>query len=258
MAQEDFAQALTAIYSTNPCQVLPGPLWQMHQRLEGLETAIAHDAQGVNRLEAWVGEDLVIYWRRTGRQPSPLINRRLEYLHSAIIHQDFLDAPTVAGFSSFQSFYRLRAAGSADAVAPSGIRLAGMIESGEAAESIAEQLSPDEDSGVRGVQEWLNSARFTPDLWLWAIDEATQQPVGIGIAEIDPEQREAVILGVQVLPDYRLRGIGRALIHELLRRVARQVTLTTVSGPVEDRDNPGAFFRKCGFTGDDVWWFLQR
>lgn len=260
MAHEDFVRALTGVYLSNPCQVLPVPLWKMLQRLPGLETAAATDAEGITRLEAWHGDDLMIYWRRSGRQPSPVINRRLEFQKSAVIHQDFLDAPTVAGFSSFSSFYRLKTEGPPETVPqpPAGIRLVSVIESTDEAQSIAGQIAESGGTGLEGVQEWLSSPRFTPDLWLWAMDEATEQPVGIGVGEIDSEFSEAVILGVQVLPDYRRRGIGRALVQELLRRIGDRAAFTTVSGPVEDRDNPGAFFRQCGFTGSDVWWFLQR
>ncbi len=69
---------------------------------------------------------------------------------------------------------------------------------------------------------------------------------------------EAVIETVEVSPDYRGRGLGRALVRELLRRIGTRAVFTTVSGIVEDRDNPGAFFRRCGFTGEDVWWWLRR
>jgi ribosomal protein S18 acetylase RimI-like enzyme len=90
------------------------------------------------------------------------------------------------------------------------------------------------------------------------VDESTQQPVGLALAELDTAIREASIEWVQVLPDYQLRGIGKALTHEVLRRIAERALFTTATGLVEDRDNPGAFFRRCGFTGDDVWWWLRR
>ena len=260
MGHEDFVQALTQVYLSNPCQVLPTPLWKMLPRLQGLETAVTHDDQQITRLEAWQGDDLAIYWRRSGRRPSPLINRRLEFQQSAVIHQDFLDAPTVAGFGNFSSFYRLKFEGPLRDVpeAPDEIRLASVMESSGEAQAIAEQIGESGQDSLSGIRDWLNSPNFTPDLWLWAIDDSTEQPVGIGVGEIDSEFREAAILGVQVLPDCRNRGIGRALVQELLRRIGDRASFTTVFGPVEDRENPGAFFRKCGFSGDDVWWFLRR
>jgi ribosomal protein S18 acetylase RimI-like enzyme len=69
---------------------------------------------------------------------------------------------------------------------------------------------------------------------------------------------EASIEWVQVAPEYQKRGIGRALVCEVLRRLDTRAAFVTAAGEVEDRDNPGAFFRRCGFTGQDVWWLLGR
>ncbi len=102
MLPDEFQYALMDAYLQAPCQVLAAPLWQTLPGLEGIETSVARDTQGVNRLEAYTDDSLLVYWRRSGRQPSLLVNRRLEYQRFALIHQDFLDAPTVAGFISWE------------------------------------------------------------------------------------------------------------------------------------------------------------
>jgi GNAT superfamily N-acetyltransferase len=190
-----------------------------------------------------------------------LINRRLEYQQSAVIHQDFLDPPTVAGFSTVTSYYRLIHHGNfvSAAALPDGYRFAGVVDSPEDVQAFITHIAQGDPSGpLAGLQDWLNNPTFVPDLWLWVVSEATDQPVGLGIGEIDPEHREAVLRWVQVMPGSQGQGIGRVIVHELLTRIGDRAEFTTVSGPVEDRNNPGAFFRQCGFTGDDVWWVLQR
>ena len=123
---------------------------------------------------------------------------------------------------------------------------------------MAAHLAQDDNSLLDTVQTWLKHPVFASDLWLWVIDVASDQPVGLGVGELDSDIHEASLTWVQVLPDYQRQGIGRAIVHELLHRIADRAAFTTVSGPVEDRDNPGAFFRHCGFTGEDVWWYLRR
>jgi len=261
VALDDFRKALTQVYLANPCQVLPNPLWQTLEHIGDCETAVASDSKGVTRLEAWEGDRLHVYWRRDGRQPSLLINRRLEYQQAAVIHQDFLDPKTVAGFDSFTSYYRLIHRQSAVPVAdlPAGFRFAGVVESPEEVQAVIKHIEQSDPTGqLAAFQDWLHSPAFAPDLWLWVMSEEAEQPVGLGIGELDIEHREAAILWVQVLPDFQHRGIGTAIMHELLNRIGSRAAFTTVSGPVEDRHNPGAFFRQCGFTGDDVWWVLQR
>lgn len=261
MAHDEFRRALTRLYLENPCQVLPNPLRTTLDQLDAYETAFAAAGDDISRLEAWDGDHLHVYWRRSGRQPSLLINRRLEYQRSAMIHQDFLDAPTVAGFSHFDSSYRLicRQQPPATPGLPTGFRLAGVVNSPDEVEAMAAHIAQNDDvHNLTAFQDWLNSPVFASDLWLWVIDETADEPVGLGIGDLDPAHSEASILWLQVLPEHQGKGIGRAIVHELLRRMADRAVFTTVSGPVEDRDNPGAFFRRCGFTGDDVWWHLKR
>jgi len=260
MTSSDFRQALTRVYLQNPCQVLPNPLWQTLAELDQYQTAFTADPQGVNRLEAWTDDRLYVYWRRDHRQPSPVISRRLQYQNYAVIHQDFLDAPTVAGFAQFRSFYRL-ICHQADLPAPElpdGFRFAEVVSSSDEAQVVATHIEQAGGHSLAAVQDWLRSPAFASDLWLWIIDEDAGQPAGIAIAELDPQIREASLLWVQVFPDYQARGLGRCAVRELLRRIGGRALFTTVSGEVEDRDNPGAFFRRCGFTGQDVWWYLSR
>jgi ribosomal protein S18 acetylase RimI-like enzyme len=260
MSPTDFRQALEQVYLANPCQTLPNPLWKTLDKLNEFETSFTTDSTGINRLEAWTNDQLYIYWRRSGRQPSLLINRRLNYQRQALIHQDFLDSPTVAGFKQWTSHYRLlfRDQPSPEPILPAGYRFASVVSSPAEVQAISDHVAQSDSNSLRLVQDWLNSPKFTADLWVWAIDEAAQQPVGLGLAELDTHFQEASIEWVQVLPAHQRHGLGRALVHEVLRRISERAQFTTVTGPVEDRDNPGAFFRRCGFTGDDVWWLLNR
>lgn len=260
MTQADFHRALREVYQENPCQVLPGPLWQTLAGLADCETSVARGPEGVNRLEAFTNDSLLIYWRRSGRQPSMLINRRLEYQRFALIHQDFLDPPTVAGFKAWESRYRLiyRPETSTEVSLPDGYRFQAAVDSAGGVAALQGHVAQAENPALDFAQDWLNSPAFAPDLLLWLLDERNEQPVGLGVALLDSDLGEAVIEQVQIVEAYRGRGLGRALVQELLRRIGTRASFTTVSGIVEDRDNPGAFFRHCGFAGDDVWWWLRR
>ncbi|MCJ7659302.1 MAG: GNAT family N-acetyltransferase [Anaerolineales bacterium] len=62
----------------------------------------------------------------------------------------------------------------------------------------------------------------------------------------------------QVLPTHRGRGLATALVLELLTRVQKRSAFTTVSGSVNNDTSPERLYRRCGFTGEDVWWVLRR
>ncbi len=260
MSPTDFNHALEQVYLANPCQTLPNPLWKTLNQLAGFETSFTTDSTGINRLEAWTDDHLFIYWRRDGRQPSLLINRRLNYQRQALIHQDFLDPPTVAGFQHWTSQYRLlfRDQPMPEPLLPDGFQFANVVNSPAEIAAITDHLAQGSPESLAHVEDWINSPRFTADLWVWVIDETTQQPVGLALGEFDTRINEAAIEWVQVLPDYQRRGLGKALTFEVLRRIGERAVFTSVAGVVEDRDNPGAFFRRCGFSGNDVWWLLSR
>jgi hypothetical protein len=44
----------------------------------------------------------------------------------------------------------------------------------------------------------------------------------------------------------------------LLSRLEQRAAFTTVAGIVGDRSNPEGLYRRCGFTGNDVWWLLSK
>lgn len=245
-----FRDALKTAYQQNPCQVLANPLWKTLEKLDDFQTAFAQDSSGVSRLEAWNDESLYVYWRRTDRQPSHLMSRRLNTMQVALVHQDFLDADTVAGFSARQSYYRLirYMNGQPVPALPPGFRFA---EASLDAGAVSRFLGDEER-----VNTWRRHPALAPGLWVWAMDGDT--PVGLIVGEFDARMREASIEWVQVEPAYREKQIGRSLVSELLRRIGNRAAFVTVSGEVEDRDNPGGFFRCCGFSGQDVWWLLGR
>ena len=52
--------------------------------------------------------------------------------------------------------------------------------------------------------------------------------------------------------------IGTAIVKELLWRGRGYAKFATVSGKVNNVTKPEVLYRKCGFTGDDVWHILHR
>jgi len=111
---------------------------------------------------------------------------------------------------------------------------------------------------VQSVQNWASYPVYDRDSWIWVIDERKGIPVGLGIAEVDFDIREASLECIQVLPEYRGRGLGECMVLELLDRLHDRVEFTTVSGEVENQTNPEGLYRRCGFRGDDIWWLLRR
>ena len=102
-------------------------------------------------------------------------------------------------------------------------------------------------------------------MWILVKESATGACVGCGIADFDPEAEELILEWIQVLPQYRQvlpqyrrKNIGTVIVKELLWRGRAYAKFATVSGKVENETKPEALYRKCGFTGNDVWHVLRK
>ncbi len=268
MSLSAFESRLRIAYRECPCAVLPNALWKT---LEGLRRMVdpvllsgVDAATGaVHVLHARDDERLIVHWGRSA--PPPLPDRawsagcRLALVHERHILSGHFP---LEGVTSTSRYFRLVHQGAAAAriEAPTGLAFRDVKGRQEVAEVAAlinrcyagMALTP------KTVGAWLDHPTAALDLWVWLVERSTEIPVGLGIAELDPVVAEASLEWVQVLPGYRRRGVGTALVSELLGRVAERVAFTTVSGELDNLTNPEALYRRCGFTGDDVWWVLRR
>ncbi|MBD5146138.1 MAG: GNAT family N-acetyltransferase [Ruminococcus sp.] len=99
---------------------------------------------------------------------------------------------------------------------------------------------------------------YDNNLWIIAYDKENNFAIGCGIADFDDKAKEGILEWIQVLPEYRGNKIGRLIVNELLCRIAEKADFATVSGKVDNASKPEILYRKCGFTGDDVWHILFR
>lgn len=108
------------------------------------------------------------------------------------------------------------------------------------------------------MQSYTQTPVYHPDLWILVKESVTGNCVGCGIADFDSEAEELILEWIQVLPEYRGRSIGTAIVKELLWRGREYAKFATVSGKVENETKPEVLYRKCGFTGNDVWHILHK
>ena len=116
--------------------------------------------------------------------------------------------------------------------------------------------------GIGITEEELRSYTARPvydtALWLAVKDDQTGNIVATGIAELDREIGEGVLEWIQVSQVHRGKGLGRYIVSELLWRMKGKAGFATVSGQCNNASNPEKLYRKCGFTGNDVWHILRK
>lgn len=97
---------------------------------------------------------------------------------------------------------------------------------------------------------------YCPELWIGAFDDG--KIIGSIICDIDTEIGEGIIEWLQVLPEYRGKGIASVLICKALSIMEYSAEFATVSGECDNSTNPESVYRKCGFEGNDIWHILSK
>ncbi len=114
------------------------------------------------------------------------------------------------------------------------------------------QISVFEDD----VKGWTANATYRPELWIGAFHGG--RLVGSAVSEYDSEAGEGIIEWLQVLPEYRGKGIASALICRSLEIMSGFAEFATVSGECDNVTNPEKTYRRCGFYGGDIWHILIK
>lgn len=116
----------------------------------------------------------------------------------------------------------------------------------------------DSDISLKYLYELTKTTVYERELWIIIFDKTTGLPIGSGIADFDKEAGEGILEWIQVLPVYRGRKVGKAIVNELLSRLREKAECVTVSGKVNNETNPERLYRSCGFSGNDVWHILKH
>ena len=111
---------------------------------------------------------------------------------------------------------------------------------------------------LNNVKDWTTSIVFDNDLWVYIKEISSNKIIALGIAEIDRELKEGALEWIQVLPEFHGKGLGQAIVNELLKRMVGKANFVTVSGEVDNKTNPELLYRKCGFTGDNIWHIMIK
>ena len=110
---------------------------------------------------------------------------------------------------------------------------------------------------VEELRRYTSRAVYDAALWV-AVRDLTGNIVATGIAELDCEIGEGSLEWIQVSEGQRGKGLGRYIVSKLLWQLKEKADFVTVSGQCSNPTKPEMMYRKCGFTGSDVWHILRK
>ena len=252
-------QRLLELYRKFPCRTLPNAFWKTSSRLKGGSLDIQYNAEGeLKRLSIWHNNECLALWLRSAVEED-ISSVNVDSLDFVLVHNDSSAVFTEVSLSRRQPFFRLRHDGPVKRhLPPPGFLFRDARPKAEVEDivKIIQRCYTNMKVTPTIVREWQAHPVYAPDLWVWIVDAESERNAGLGIAELDPQVPEASLEWIQVLPEYRNQGLGSAIVAELLHRVEGKVRFTTVSGEVDNPNEPERLYRKCGFTGSDIWWLL--
>lgn len=88
------------------------------------------------------------------------------------------------------------------------------------------------------------------------MNEDNKKIIASGIADYDDEIKEGYIEWIQVSKDYKGKGLGKAIVYELLSRLKDRAKFVTVSGNLNNKSNPLRLYENCGFKSKVLWYVL--
>ena len=108
------------------------------------------------------------------------------------------------------------------------------------------------------VEGWTTDQVYDENLRGFIIDKERNKPAALGIADFHKELKEGTLEWIQVLPEYRSKGLGQVLVKELLHRSMGKADFVTVSGKCSNATKTEKVYRKCGFEGNDIWHVMYK
>lgn len=259
MIEAEQQQKLLALYREHPCRTLPNAFWKTATQLgSSSRLSLKKDQEGhLTSLMLWIQDRLMAFWCTDPRvgESSQL---QVSSLPFALVHNDTIPIFHQGSFSRREAYFRLICTYPPKGSITPGFRFE-TVDPATQVPAVAQMITDcyqDIQVSESIVRSWTEHPVYDPQLWVWAVEILTAKKVGLGIAERDTQVPETSLEWIQVLPNYRSLGIGTAIVSELCGRAWQNGEFITVSGKVNSASQPEKLYRRCGFTGTDVWWLL--
>ena len=259
MIIKTFADALKKVYINNPCKVQPNSLWKTLGQIDKFNSDFQVEKDDVKSLKLWNDDMLHTFWQKDLKT---IDDKLLDKFSVALLHKEQINNEIKEKFSVVTPYFRILHDNKniEDVNIPKGfyIREVDLSTETQLVSDLICSCYEDIKPSPAEVLKWTSHPVFQRDLWIWIIDEVTEKPAALGIAELDKDIKEGSLEWIQVLPDYQGKRLGKVLVNELLTRLKPHVDFTTVSGEVDNITNPERLYRGCGFYGDDIWYLLRK
>lgn len=247
-------QFLKDRYIEDPCATLSTAFWKILTPFSELSTNFITDNHEIKIITLSNEKRLLLYWQPINAERKLTIN--LSELNFFVIHERYKKFLEPSIQKSLHNYFRLihYLQDIPSNYIPKQFHIQNVNFKTDI-NDICDFLNlcyPHSNFKEESIKNWTKFPAFNPDFWVWIVDD-NELKVALGIADIDENVKEISLEWIQVHPQYRNRGLGKALVYELLQRSIGKVSFATVSGSLENETDPERLYRACGFSGSQVW-----
>lgn len=252
--QEEIINFFKLRYIEDPCHSLSTAFWKILKPFQDLNTEYIENQNKINFLMLHNDKNLLLYWQPVGSNSVLKIN--VATMDFFVIHERYLEFIPDFQKNKLQRYFRL--VHYFDNIPVYHLPKTLYFQNVNLNKDISDICSllslcyPGSHFTENTIKSWTKTPVFNDNLWVWILDEF-ETKLALGIADFDKDINELSLEWIQVDPQFRHRGLGKALVCELLNRFSINAHFATVSGLCANTTNPEQLYRHCGFKGSDVW-----
>lgn len=246
-------------YIEDPCATLSTAFWKILNPLNELKTDIIFESNEIKIIMLSDEKRLLLHWQPINEEINLKIN--LSLLNFYVIHERYKIEINPTQLTHIQKYFRLSRnfENIPENFLPSlfHIQCINVKNDFNQISSFLNVCYPDAQFSEDSILKWTCFPVFNPHFWIWIVNDDGFK-VALGIADFDDSIKEISLEWIQVHPEFRNKGLGKALVYELLRRGIGKASFATVSGSLQNESNPEKLYRSCGFSGSDIWYVYSN
>ena len=246
-------------YIEEPCATLSTAFWKILNPLKELKTEIIFEGNEIKIITLSDEKSLLLHWQPINEEINIKIN--LSLLNFYVIHERYKIEINPTQLTLIQKYFRLsrHLENIPENFLPSLFRIQPVNVKNDFNQicSFLNVCYPGAQFSEDSIIKWTCFPVFNPHFWIWIVNDEGFK-VALGIADFDDSIKELSLEWIQVHPEFRNKGLGKALVYELLRRGIGNALFATVSGSIQNETNPEKLYRSSGFSGSDIWYVYSK
>jgi predicted N-acetyltransferase YhbS len=254
---KDFLKVVQSKYKQNPYAISGFAFWKVEEQILRAVTYQIADSHNNECLYAVINGKLVFYWTENTKPfLIPLedlekfnllsLHHRYGYVVKALKESHTMNEYSPLSFSGYPN---------SKSVINDDFHMVTLDSNNpQVLSAIADIINESTNGNLtsKSIEKWTEISVFDPELWIGAINNKSNDMVGIGISTYNPSVHETDLDWFYIRKNFQGKRIGTMLVQETISRCIKKSREIRVAGTADE------FYVKCGFVPRDSWYYLTK